>query len=65
LNLTTQNTHNMRKYIVTFQVKGKAFNEKNIDEMWFEGKTRKQIQARASLLARTSNSKIVSIRWVK
>jgi hypothetical protein len=55
----------MRKYIVTFQVKGKAFNEKNIDEMWFEGKTRKQIQARASLLARTSNSKIVSIRLVK
>jgi hypothetical protein len=63
--LNNQKTHNMKKYIVTFQVKGKAFNENNIDKMWFEGMTRKEIQARASVLARISNSKIVSIRLVK
>lgn len=55
----------MKKYIVTFQIKGKAFNANNTEEMWFEGKTRKEIEARAILIARTSNSKIVSIRWVK
>lgn len=55
----------MKKYIVTFQIKGKSFNESSTEEMWFEGKNRSEIEVRASLIARTNNSKIVSIRWVK